>query len=371
MGEGTSIQWADDTHNFWRICTKVSPGCKNCYAETLLKNRRGEKWGKGAPRIRLKAFDAPIRWNKKPWVCDLCGSRSAANRRDNGSCLNPLCPYRDGSAGSFHRRRVFSLSLGDWLDEEVPIEWLADMLNVIHQCPNLDFLLLTKRPENWSPRMESIRLHGLDQKWVSTKWDMENQPPHNVWIGVSVEDQQRADERIPQLLKIPARIRFLSVEPLLGPVRLDFEWRNDLQRWDSAGRELEPRRIDWVIVGGESGPGARPCKVDWIRSVRDQCKAAGVPMFVKQLGSNPHRNGEDESETTILLDHKKGGDISEWAEDLRIREFPYQPMRDANPRHLRVTSGEAMVRGRSACAGNLIDGDSLDHGGRAPKAENL
>lgn len=167
---------------------------------------------------------------------------------------------------------------------------------------------------------QSGQRHLLSQNVASRRLTL----PSNLWMGTSVENQAAADERIPHLRYVPAVVRFLSVEPLLGPVD-----------------DLPLAGIDWVIVGGESGPKARPCDVSWIRSIRDQCKAAGVPCFVKQLGAHvrdlgamaahsfePEEcwpAGTKQDGTTILLADKKGGDWSEWPEDLRVREFP-QPV---------------------------------------------
>jgi hypothetical protein len=182
---------------------------------------------------------------------------------------------------------------------------------------------------------------------------MDRRAPRNVWVGTSVEDQSRADERIPHLLQIPARIRFLSCEPLLGPVDLTTalpftdrhcqrcgfrpiegieryrEIHRDKAKCVSCGWDMsQPAQgVDWVIIGGESGPGARPCNVQWIRSLVAQCKAAGVPVFVKQLGAYPIDNSRDSrfmigAERVHMTRDRKGGDPSEWPEDLRVREFP-------------------------------------------------
>jgi protein gp37 len=177
-----------------------------------------------------------------------------------------------------HRRRVFSLSLGDWLDPEVPVEWLADMLDVIRRCPELDFQLLTKRPEFWKARIVAAiqwrQFHDkeLDGSYHMLKSWLEHIPPPNIWLGVSVENQEAADRRIPELLRIPAKVRFLSVEPLLEPVDLS----------NGLGLMGAPGDVDWVIVGGESGRNRRDCGVEAIVSVAEQCRAAGVPVFVKQ-----------------------------------------------------------------------------------------
>lgn len=271
MSEETKIEWATHTWNPWEGCTKVSPGCKNCYAETRNHRFKLDNWGKGKPRRRTSAANwrKPHKWNTEV------------------------------EAHPDYRARVFP-SLCDWLDDEVPIEWLADFLKLIHDTPNLDWLLLTKRPENWGSRL-AMACHD---------WGAGLFPP-NVWIGVSVEDQQRADERIPELLKIPAALHFLSVEPLLEEV--------DLKLCKYLGAQpANAGHVDWVIAGGESGPSARPCHSEWVGSILGQCRMACVPVFVKQLG--PHVIAGDGQR--INLKHKKGGDPSEWPQDLRVREFP-------------------------------------------------
>ena len=269
MSEKSNISWTDSTHNFWRGCTKVSPGCAHCYAETLVTGRLGGEWGKGKPRVKSKDFDAPLRWNKRPFICDACGRPNA----NSLVCMGEKCHSK-----LLHRRHVFALSLGDIWDDEVPIKDLADALDVIRRCPNLIFQLLTKRPENALPRMQRVwreaKLTLETRDWIRL-W-LDGNAPDYIWIGTSVENQEAADRRIPQLLKIPAAVRFLSCEPLLEAV--------DLKRWVSPIGRAD---YLWVIVGGESGPHARPCNVNWIRSIVKQCKAAGVPAFVKQTGSNP------------------------------------------------------------------------------------
>lgn len=299
MSETTKIQWADATWNPWEGCTKVSPGCANCYAEARNHRFGHDNWGRGKPRRRT----SPENW-KKP---------RAWNREDPS--------LRSSISGHLH---VFP-SLCDWLDPEVPIEWLADFLRLIHDTANLDWLNLTKRPELFLNRfnLASARLMlGIDQDKIAGQWVldwMRGSPPSNVRIGVSVEDQQRADERIPELLKIPAQVRFLSCEPLLGPVSI---WGADCPAWSRAGAG-----IDWVIIGGESGPRARPCNVEWIRNIVQQCKAAGAPCFVKQLGSHAVSNIRDArghycGYQGLSMKDRKGGDPSEWPVDLRVRQMP-------------------------------------------------
>lgn len=268
MAENSKIEWTDHTFNPWRGCTKVSPGCANCYAETL--SHRNPKvlgeWGKGKPRVRASAamWREPLKWNQAEESKRVSHSEFVEN----------------------HRPRVFCASLADWLDDEVPIEWLADLLALIHATPNLDWLLLTKRPQNWSERLAAcapFREVGSPQFLWELNWLAQGVPPANVWIGTTVEDQQRADERIPHLLNIPAKVRFLSCEPLLGPVDLSaFIGRVP----NITGERIDPYNfgLDWVIAGGESGPKARPMHPDWARSIRDQCAAAGVAYHFKQWG---------------------------------------------------------------------------------------
>ncbi|MCX6500794.1 MAG: DUF5131 family protein [Arthrobacter sp.] len=323
MGENTKIEWCDHSWSPWRGCTKVSPGCANCYAETLSKRFPVVfgQWGKGKPRVKAKNWNDPVKWNRT---------------------------NKDGFTVSDPPITVFP-SLCDWLDEEVPIEWLAEFLRLVHDTPNLTWLLLTKRPENWHSRLVDVRLrlahmaiaeadnakkHKALNAWLEL-WRSGDSPPSNVWVGTSVEDQTRADERIPAMLEIPATGRFLSVEPLLGQV--------DLNRWllaEHGRRQIgAPPGISWVICGGESGHGARPCNVEWVRSLVRQCKSAGVATFVKQLGASPVivPQGYDPIDGTLprphplfSVTHTKGGDPDEWPEDLRVREFPQRFGKEAS-----------------------------------------
>lgn len=310
MSEITKIEWADKTFNPWIGCTKVSPGCMKCYAEARdIRFAKGAHWGKGAPRQRTSAatWKNPVKWNKEAAIVK-------------------------------QRPRVFP-SLCDWLDAEVPIEWLVDFLRLIHDTPNLDWLLLTKRPENWKPRLQEAREFAFSafskgdhelHAWLFNWLNGEPHAPKNIWLGVSVENQECADERIPLLLATPAKIRFLSVEPLLGSVNLTklcadesmgstFNCLTGYGDWNDA-KQFEP--IDWVIIGGESGHEARPCNVNWIQSIIRQCWKEKVPCFVKQLGANSIQSISENSEIKIELKHPKGGDTSEWPEDLKVRQYP-------------------------------------------------
>jgi protein gp37 len=321
MSDTTKIQWADATFNPWIGCSKVSAGCKNCYAENttrarVLRSQGHETWGPGAKRSRTSAalWKQPISWNKKSLVCSTCGSG-----------FNPDWAAKEGGTHcdtTLHRMRVFP-SLCDWLDDEVPIKWLADFLKLIHDTPHLDWLLLTKRPENFLRRLREA-WHEMDGPagWL-LMWLDGIEAPHNVWLGVSVENQAMADKRIPELLKIPAKMHFLSVEPMLGAVDLH-QWL-DVDARTGAADDGPFETIDWAIFGGESGPNARPCNVDWIRDGAKQCKEAGVAAFIKQLGANPHGiSFPDLPASNYKLTDKKGGDISEFPQDVQIREFPHE-----------------------------------------------
>lgn len=244
--ENSKIEWTHHTFNPWIGCTKVSPGCLNCYAETLMDTRYGRvKWGKGQPRSRTAAdnWRKPKQWNK--------AAQDAAERP-----------------------RVFCASLADWLDDEVPIEWLVDLLNLIDLTPNLDWLLLTKRPENWQRRITDALAKAPEGSLrIAYEWAGCNNPPKNVWIGTSTEDQTRLDERMPLLMGIPARIRFVSAEPLVGRIHMG---------------ELRP---DWLIVGGESGPGARPMEREWVEILCDQCADRTAFHFKQWGGVDKKANG--------------------------------------------------------------------------------
>jgi len=286
MGENSNIQWTHHTFNPWIGCTKVSPGCANCYAETLRKRFGRDEWGPGKPRTRTSAANwaQPIRWDK-------------------------------AAAKAGERHRVFCASLADWLDLDVSRVWLADLLRLIADTPNLDWLLLSKRPENWHDRILSAPLEPLGRDFFADsmvrQW-LDGIPPRNVWIGTTVEDQRRADERIPQLLSIPAQVWFVSNEPGLELVTLPPEFLALGQR-------------AWCITGGESGRRARPFDISWARSVVAQCKSADVPVFVKQLGAMPIVDfgmGIVGGFGRVELRDSHGGDPAEWPADLRVREFP-------------------------------------------------
>lgn len=325
--KNSKIEWTDHTFNPWIGCTKVSPGCANCYAESLDHRWGHDSWGKGAPRRRTSAanWKQPLKWNNGEERM-VSHDEFVANRRP----------------------RVFCASLADWLDDEVPIEWLADLLDLIRLTPNLDWLLLTKRPQNWRKRLSDWGEHTPPTETQGLAYDwLRGSPPANVWIGTSVEDQARADERIPHLLDIPARVRFLSMEPLLGRVKLPIGrvMTGFPKHVTAAGHAVgAPLTIHWVIVGGESGPHARPMHPDWARSLRDQCKAAGAAFHFKQWGEYLSYG-----QVAPKLGDPRPGDEGEWQvhRDPEYRTNPYERWMARRP-------GKKL-------AGRLLDG--VEHNG--------
>jgi protein gp37 len=261
MGENSKIEWTDHTFNPWIGCSKVSAGCAHCYAEALMDRRMGmARWGDGGTRVRTSVanWKKPLKWNRDA--------------------------KRSGK-----RARVFCASLADVFEDRPElVGWREELFDLIAYTPWLDWLLLTKRPENV----------GRMTKGTVAAGGHGGRLRFNMWLGTSVESQETADKRIPELLKVSAAVRFLSVEPMLGPVQIEERWLRGA--WDVSWSVFP--RIDWVICGGESGPGARPMNLDWARSLRDQCKAAGVPFFFKQVDK-----------------------VQPIPDDLMIREFPISP----------------------------------------------
>lgn len=220
MAENSGIEWTTHTFNPWIGCTKVSAACDHCYAEAWDKRFGGERWGPHAPRKRTKTWGNPVKWNRQ-------------------------------AAEASTRPRVFCASLADVFDNHRSIEdaWRRELWDLIRATPNLDWLLLTKRPQNIA--------RYLPDDW-GDGW------PH-VWLGTTVENQQEWDRRWPCLAEVPARVRFISAEPLLGPI-------------DMRGGGY----LHWLITGGESGANYRPADPEWFRSLRDQCADLDVAFLFKQ-----------------------------------------------------------------------------------------
>lgn len=335
MGRETGIAWTDHTFNPWRGCAKVSAACANCYAETLSKRNPAVlgEWGPNGKRALA---------TERYWAQAFAWDRAAE---------------RDGV-----RRKVFCASLADVFEDRPELEAQRDRLHAtIALTPSLNWLLLTKRPE------EARRYYGapeLYQRVLRAAEEFRRGAPRlmsipisnpaspqgysNRWLGVSVEDQTTADARIPVLLDTPAALRFVSYEPALGPVDFRTVWRHGGFRKPLDGYDVEAStgtvkvscgaRVDWLIVGGESGPRARPSDVAWARAVHRQCERTGVPFFMKQRGSLWYDSDRYEglrgscvasglalAENAFRFVRQRdraGADPSEWPEDLRVREFP-------------------------------------------------
>ena len=372
MAENSAIEWTDHTFNPWSGCTKVAPGCKNCYAEVNMSVKlRGVKWGPNGNRVR--ASDAmwrqPLKWDRQAEKEGVrrrvfCASLADVFEEWDGPILN-----HEGERMCFYEPRNGWLTTPVYMDEAPPGSRFAtmdDMRRDLFQCidltPNLDWLLLTKRPENVRD----------GRHWKRRE---------NVWLGTSVSEQATADRNIQHLLACRdlCPVLFVSAEPLLGAIDLAQLWLPDRTGfWNALDGKLTAKctstiagqpdfwvktenpikePIDWLIIGGESGPKARPCNIAHVRSLVRQCKAAGVACFAKQLGSQPTLPYYDQDMRDWALDRQpnmlgvtcpihgehlpgdawqpgpgawidvglrdpKGGDMSEWPEDLRVREFP-------------------------------------------------
>ncbi len=339
----SKIEWTDESWNPVRGCARVSPGCENCYAERQARRQdrpggayegltvmgsKGPKWS-GVVRCIPEKLGDPLRWRKP--------------------------------------RMVFVNSMSDLFHEDIPNEYIAAVFGVMAACPQHTFQVLTKRPERmlawfrWVKSVDNGRGDGhvhpathivtaYGQRAIlyegtglhdATGISDRGWPLPNVWLGVSVEDQQRADERISPLLQCPAAIRWVSAEPLLGPI--DFEhlqWQGkhevDVLRggaWEFGGfpgftQHSDMKTLDWVVPGGESGPGHRSCDLAWLRSIAHQCEAAGVPCFMKQTGAS-YRDSDDpfyvENPLAVArpMVSRKGGDSADLSfVGLKIRQFP-------------------------------------------------
>lgn len=311
MADKTKIQWTDASWNPVTGCSKVSQGCKNCYAlrdwPRLAANPKTIYYGRDFTDVQVhpERFDQPLRWAKP--------------------------------------RKVFVNSMSDLFHDKVPYWDIVRIFAIMGLCFVMDrkhvFQILTKRPERMSKILSDdaflthvtikMKQHGpsLPGENSSPTW-----PLPNVWLGVSVEDQETADERIPWLLATPDAVRWVSYEPALGPVNFERHFK----RFHPGATPISTPGLDWIVVGGESGPRARDFHVDWARSTVSQCKAAGVACFVKQLGAMPllaHRtysppkieaDGKTCAEDWLYakLQDRHGGDMAEWPQDIRVREWP-------------------------------------------------
>lgn len=349
MAENSKIAWTTHTFNPWTGCTKVSPGCTNCYAESQVKRWGGAKWGVGQERVHTSAgyWHKPFKWDRD-------------------------------AAASGERPRVFCASLADVFDPEVPDTWRDEVLGMIAATPNLDWLLLTKRPEvarvylNGLPERIGARFirptlcgnaaglleargeqaladklyrraNELAGRGHSSQW-----PLPNLWLGTTVEDGKRG-ERVADLLRTKAAVHFLSCEPQIADLnirRLDSESGDQTDalngftefKQNGGARVLG---VDWVIVGGESGHGARPFALEWARKTIEACREDGVAVFFKQTGCLVVPQTDDDTFAlhgsdvpglqTIDMRKEwfgkdpKGDQPEHWPEDLNIRQVPCAP----------------------------------------------
>ncbi len=331
----SSIEWTDVTWNPVRGCSRVSPGCEHCYAEGMAARFSGP----GLPYEGL--------------------ARRAGNGEPRWTGAVRLVPEHLADPLSWRKpRRVFVNSMSDLFHERLTNEQIAAVFGVMAAAPRHTFQVLTKRADRMRDWFEWVDKTKVDagcsaamlcaEEACNAEFDGPGAarllglhpgsgaawPLPNVWLGVSVEDQQRADERIPELLKTSAAVRFISAEPLLGPVQLS-RWMRPMR---IAAQRIATRMtaalgsehvvisnesgLDWVIVGGESGHGARPFDLAWARSIVADCEAANVACFCKQLGADPI---DGLAGCSVRLRDRKGGDMAEWPPELRVREFPEVP----------------------------------------------
>lgn len=394
----TAIEWTQrpgtkgETWNPVVGCTPVSPGCLNCYAATMARRLeamgkaeylpRVDDWaearpGEGALELEARTGNAP----RILRIAELKSGRAVFTgevRTLPGRLAEPL--------GWKRPRTVFVNSMSDLFHEAVPFEFIDQVFAVMALCPRHTFLVLTKRPERmaeylgaggspgrssavFQAQIDAATAYDLDTTRPGRRYPTEFKKPMqcdwplpNVWLGASVEHQAAADERIPHLLKCPAAVRFLSCEPLLGVLNIGRWLGKPLFYCPGCGKEKRRpncaacgtvdntpsnciRGVDWVIAGGESGPRSRPHNIGWSRYLSDQCKAAGVPFFMKQLGARVTCANDQVSDwldacgialddvstegvvmqgdpVRVRLADRKGGDPDEWPEDLRVREWP-------------------------------------------------
>jgi len=294
MAKTTAIAWTRSTFNPWVGCTKVGPGCDNCYAEAVnLRWRAGENWGPGAPRARTgeKNWQTPKNWNAQAAIEHRAGIEWAA-----------------GQAPGFWP--VFCASHADVFDNEVDPAWRADLWRVIRETPNLTWQLVTKRAPN---------IAGM----LPPDWGA-GYP--NVWLLATIVDQREADRDLPKLLRIPAALHGVSYEPALGPV----EWLPFLPFDNAVGRsEVGPHGLRWIITGGESQQRgqARDFDLQWGRDAAAACAGADVAHFMKQVGSHPYQvrtegEGRPSEHKPFYIEQRKGDDPAEFPLDLRQRQFP-------------------------------------------------
>jgi protein gp37 len=376
VAETTKIQWCHHTFNPWIGCSKVHAGCAHCYAEADMDRRRGRvKWGPHGTRSRTSDayWRDPLAWDRQ--------ARAAGERR-RVFCASLADVFEDWRGPILdaqgrelwtngHGYQPLPEDLHSWsrAGERLAQGWRearladlrADLFRLIERTPSIDWLLLSKRPENvrsmtydaWTKRVPG---HVSQNDGDGRHWHW----PANVWLGTSVSDQPTAAEWLPRLMELRplVRVLFVSAEPLLGPIQFDAptglvtRQGGSVSLWDcrhcggTGYFQVDPYTvacsycsrpgavrgsglgIDWMIVGGESGPHARPCGISAVRTIVEDCREAELPCFVKQLGGNAVFDG---STVRARFEDVKGGNPEEWPEDLRVREFPRGHLVPGNP----------------------------------------
>ncbi|MCT7992529.1 phage Gp37/Gp68 family protein [Laspinema olomoucense] len=313
----TKISWTDETWNSVVGCSRISPGCALCYASEAAKSPRLQqfsqyqkvgKWD-GTVEFVESQLLKPLKW-KKP-------------------------------------KKIFVCSMSDIFHKNVPFEWIDKIFAIMAIANQHTFQILTKRPERMLEYLsDSATPNRIEEAGYEWSHNMDfDWPLNNVWVGTSVENQEMADKRIPYLIQVPAKIRFLSCEPLLG--KLDLGNHLVCNYCHGNGRKLQVKhgykcgtakfvdcpecgnnlwndKIRWIICGGESGFNARPCRVEWIQFIVRQCSDAKIACFVKQLGAKPYLGSEDylPGINTVNLHDRKGGNPDEWPDDLKVQQFP-------------------------------------------------
>lgn len=323
MSSSSNIEWTEATWNPIVGCSIVSKGCTNCYAMTMA--------------ARIEAISAAVGRDTH-----YAGTTKRVNSNTVWTGKLALAPDHILTAPLRWKkpRRIFVNSMGDLFHEDATDEWIDRCFAVMALAPQHTFQILTKRPARMLDYFDAGRSFTVGKRAFNRTSFEIAWPLPNVWLGVSAEDQVTADERIPLLLDTPAAVRFVSFEPLLGPIaaienfgRINIQLPKNptppvngpLDRDMTIGEIVtklgghieQGPRIHWAIVGGESGSDARPFHTEWATSLIDQCRAAEVAVFVKQLGSHVIQNGERR-----IKKDRKGGDWSEWPHELRVREFP-------------------------------------------------
>jgi protein gp37 len=276
----SKIEWTEQTWNPIIGCSKKSKGCDNCYAEKM-----AVRLANISTALDQKNWDKNKPEQSRQGLPQYCNVAYTIIKKWTG-----LTAFVESAIEKPLKRKkptvYFVCSMGDLFHDSVPFEWIDQVFAVMALCPQHTFQVLTKRPERMAEYLAGYREKEIRKIWwnkfkISTTTQHYTQTLPNVWLGTSCEDQAAADERIPHLLRCPAKVRFVSVEPMLGAV--DLETPHDFICQCSACKEIT-KQLDWVICGGESGSNARPMHPDWVRSLRDQCVEAGVPFFFKQWG---------------------------------------------------------------------------------------